>query len=97
MCVCCRCLTHTQQQSTYGHDGLDIFLYASGTRSDEFRTSLRNDVLGQRLAHVLGVEADQRAVTASLAQMNTVGHPDGWNGTNALSLHTRVSHDPLQV
>lgn len=67
--------------SSWGHDGVDVPLYAYGTgASNFFRGSMRNDLVGQTLSSAIGLTAAQAAVTKSLKGRDTIGHPDGWRG-----------------
>ncbi len=67
--------------SSWGHDAVDVGLYCAGNCPAQLlRGSLRNDVVGQQLAQLLGVGREQQDITAQLAQFNTTGHPDGWQG-----------------
>ncbi len=50
--------------TTKGHTGVDVNLYAFGPGRDRFRGSMGNDVVGQRLAALLGF--DLTALTARL-------------------------------
>jgi alkaline phosphatase len=67
--------------SSWGHDAVDVGLYCAGNcPSESFRGSLRNDVVGQQLAQLLGVQQQQLDATIALADFNTTGHHDGWTG-----------------
>lgn len=66
--------------STWGHDAVDVPLYAHGSQAGTFRGSMRNDVVGQTLSSVCGLTLLQAQVTESLKGRDTVGHPNGWSG-----------------
>merc|ERR1711991_978265 len=76
--------------STWGHDAVGVNLYCAGRCAADGEAKLdvhwagsnRNDIIGQRLAAFMGLDAVQASVTANLTGFNTTGHPDGWTGSS---------------